>query len=295
MTVKGPTASNSSLDSLSSTSTSSTSSFVAMGRPPSTNATHSQPSSYSYEDDDEEDTEDERRDPMEHTKEDIVDGHRMEHNNRNNDQDNHQNHQHSRTSSSPDQFASQDAFAKFHKMDQKLQQQQQQQAYQRQRSLSPPGPAPVYKNQIHVQNSPLIPVSTSVGNHRPKDRTRTVEVDGESGSAPENINFGSPRKHSSNKDRDQRDGNQSSPKKDRDRAVMGSVENNNTKQGDSDWRRRKAREGSPPSPHKGGLGGNHISGSHHTNGVDHSVLTPIFNEVKSIFLHEIVVFRAEWI
>lgn len=154
MTVKGPsTSSSSSLDSLSSTS--STSSFIAgMG---SNNA--SQPNSLADGDNDEED---DQSDQMPHRLPDDDDdlvgsvgtGDQVD-SRRNHIQE--ENILHSpkhrvivSSSSSSDDYSSQNAFAKFHKLDQ---QHQQKQNYQRNRSVSPPGPAPVFKNQIHVQNA----------------------------------------------------------------------------------------------------------------------------------------------
>jgi hypothetical protein len=84
------------------------------------------------------------------------------------------------SSTSSDDYSSQNAFAKFHKLDQQLQHQQQQN-YQRNRSVSPPGPAPVFKNQIHVQNSPMAGYAQP-NHHHHRDRDNLATVD--------NNNFG---------------------------------------------------------------------------------------------------------
>lgn len=148
MTVKGPSASSSSsMDSLSSTS--STSSFVA-GMGPSNG---SQQNSLSLSADDEEDQSDQMPHclPDDDNPEDHIDSRR------NHVEETTHSPKHrvivSSSSASTDDYSSQNAFAKFHKLDQ--QHQQQQQNFQRNRSASPPGPAPVFKNQIHVQNSPI--------------------------------------------------------------------------------------------------------------------------------------------
>jgi hypothetical protein len=186
MTVKGPSGSHSSssLDSLSSTS--STSSFSAMMGP--NNNASSQPNSFSLNsnEDEDEDQSDEIPHQLPDDDGEIVDEDTLDSRRPRNAEyvkedevmiSSHQNKsspQHrvvvssSSSNASTEDYSSQNAFAKFHKLDQQHQQQQHSN-YQRNQSVSPPStmvaPAPVFKNQIHVQSSPINQMPAQTNHH----------------------------------------------------------------------------------------------------------------------------------
>lgn len=241
MTVKGPSASNSSssLDSLSSTS--STSSFI----PGILSGGSSQSNSLtmSVEDadladhhppDEDSDDMDSRRSHSSNS----VGSNQMESISMS-QQSMFQHHgpHSSSTTATSDEYQNQNAFTKFQKLDQQLQQQKN---FQRNRSVSPPssqsqGPAPIFKNQIHVQNSPVLS-HTHANFHR--DRGDHMG---------ENNNYGQAR-----------------PRESPDKVKAGSAQRDHPIKPST-------------SHHKGN---NHVnSSSGGSNGVVASVLTPILIEV----------------
>jgi len=269
MTVKGPSGANSSssLDSLSSTS--STSSFTAM-LGPNNNIGSSQPNSLSGHSNEEDEEEDESDHIPHHLpdeedeilEEDPLDSSRRPRNNEFSKEDknmiNKSSPQHrvvvSSSSNMSEDYSSQNAFAKFHKLDQQHQQQVHSN-FQRNRSVSPPSgpsPQPVFKNQIHVQSSPINPPPAQTNHHhRAGDHHHG-----------ENNNFS----HA----------NPSKIRESPERSKQGSGS------GRSDHSKASSSSGSSHHHHhsKGG-GSNHVnSTSSHSNGIVMSVLTPVLLEVS---------------